>query len=52
MYGLSEARERVLMLKDFAEFMYFTTRPRQEQMVCTRTSDAIILHIKKIQRLL
>jgi hypothetical protein len=45
-----EVRERVIMLKDSAEFINSITRPRREQMVCTRTSDATILHTERIRR--
>jgi hypothetical protein len=40
----------VLMLKDSVEFMNSITRPKREQMVCTRTSDAKILHTERIRR--
>jgi hypothetical protein len=47
---LFEAREEVQMLKDFAGSMNSITRPKQEQMVCIRTSDATILHTERIRR--
>jgi hypothetical protein len=49
-YGLSEAREEVSMLKDFAWFMNSITKPRRWQMVCTRSSDVTILQTKRIRR--
>jgi hypothetical protein len=49
-YGLSGAKEKVLMPKGFVAYMNFIIRQRLEPMVSTRTSDAIILHIEKIQR--
>ena len=49
-FGLSEAKEKVLMPKGFVAYMNFIIRQRLEPMVSTRTSDAIILHIEKIRR--
>ena len=41
---------KVLMPKGFVVYMNFIIRQRPEPMVCTRTSDVIILHIENIQR--
>jgi hypothetical protein len=49
-YGLSEAKEKVPMLKGFVVYMNFTIRQRPESMVCTKTSGAIILHTGRILR--
>jgi hypothetical protein len=49
-YGLSEAKEWMLMLKLFAECTSYTTSRKLEQMAFTRTLAVIILHIRRMRR--
>jgi hypothetical protein len=51
-YGLSEAKEGVPMLKDFARYMNSITRQTLELMDYLRTSSVTILHTEKTLRLL